>query len=278
MIKVEYHRDTNTTKVFTEQLDGIVSDCQIVVKFKNIITDEIHYEAFLGNNSWCTWCGAELITDVEFYNTKDHYLMSHKWDIIRDGDKIEKALWIYLNQRKLEGKKSNGLVIGTHDGRNGHWVYSIKNKMSRATLIDGSEKQFANLVENYKSNKELNFINSIVTVEGGDVTWYQGGEGYTDTVKKEIIKDWLSDDEITKTTLPSISFKKLIMENEFDWLHLDVEGIDGDLIMSLPKLPNIIIYESINLPKETQNNLQLFFEKNSYIVSEHNGNTLASKK
>ena len=278
MIDIQYDRKTNTTKVLVGNASSISKDGKIKVVFKNIITGEIHYEPTLGVNTWCTWCGAELITDVLFYNDKNELIHEYKWDIIRDGDEIEKYLWLYLNNRKIKGIESNGLIIGTHDGRNGHWIYSIKNKLSKATMIDGSEKQFAEMVKNYSDIEGLSFINEIVTVEGGEVTWYQGGEGYTDTVKNELILDWLPDNEITKTTKQSISFKELIEKNNFDWIHLDVEGIDGELILSLEKLPNVIVYESMNLDINTTTTLNYFFNKNNYDVIDCNGNTLAIKK
>lgn len=277
MINITYDRRTNTTGVEVGNLLPS-GDNYITAKFKNIITNEIHYTTTLKSYTWCRWVGAELITDVLLYNPQGQLVYEHKWDIIRDGDEIEKSLWVYLHNRKMKGIESNGLIIGTHDGRNGHWIYSIKNKLSRATMIDGSEKQFAEMVKNYSDIEGLSFINEIVTVEGGEVTWYQGGEGYTDTVKNELILDWLPDNEITKTTKQSISFKELIEKNNFDWIHLDVEGIDGELILSLEKLPNVIVYESMNLDINTTTTLNYFFNKNNYDVIDCNGNTLAIKK
>lgn len=277
MINITYDRRTNTTGVEVGNLLPS-GDNYITAKFKNIITNEIHYTTTLKSYTWSRWVGAELITDVLLYNPQGQLVYEHKWDIIRDGDEIEKSLWVYLHNRKMKGIESNGLIIGTHDGRNGHWIYSIKNKLSSATMIDGSEKQFAEMVKNYSDIEGLSFVNEIVTVDGGEVTWYQGGEGYTDTVKNDLILDWLPDNQITKTTKQSISFKELIEKNDFDWIHLDVEGIDGELILSLEKLPNIIVYESMNLDINTTTALNYFFNKNNYNVIECNGNTLAVKK
>lgn len=276
MIKVSYNRTLNTTGVEIGDLTSINSK-YIKVIFKNIVSDEIHFTQTLISNTWCRWSGAELITDIYFYTDNDELLYQHKWDILRDGDEIEKGLWFYLKDRYDKGVHSNGLVIGTHDGRNGHWIYAIKDRLSNATLIDGSEKQFESLVSHYSNNPKLTFLNNIVTVDGGEVSWYQGGEGYTDTVKIELIQDWLDENQITKKTMNSISFKELITNNEFDWIHLDVEGIDGDLILSLPKLPNVIVYESMNLGEEMSKKLEIFFSVNGYSVVVCNGNTMASK-
>lgn len=276
MIDIKYERQSNTTKVLVGNTTNFKNG-KITAKFKNIITGEIHYQATLGENTWCTWCGAELITDVLFYDESDNLIYEHKWDIIKDGDEIEKQLWLYLKNRKNNGIVSNGLVIGTHDGRNGHWIYSIKDNLSSATLIDGSEKQFQELVKNYKNYSDINFKNSIVTVDGGTVDWYQGGEGYTDTVVNSLISEWLDESQITKVQKESISFIELTNNNNFDWIHLDVEGIDGDLILCLQKLPNIIVYESMNLDKHMESKLSSWFKEKNYTTIECNGNTIAKK-
>ena len=120
-------------------------------------------------------------------------------------------------------------------------------------------------------------MNTIVTVNGGTVEWYQGGEGYTDTVVSDLIHDWLDHSQITKVQKESVSFVELTNQNDFDWIHLDVEGIDGDLILSLEKLPNVIVYESMNLGKEMETKLNEWFVKNNYNVLVCNGNTMATR-
>lgn len=277
MINISYNRFLNQTGVEIGDLTPIGGG-PIKVVFKNIISEEVHFSQVLNSNTWCRWSGAELITDVLIYNHKDNLIHQHKWDVLRDGDEIEKSLWMYLKNRKIQGVKSKGLVIGTHDGRNGHWIYSIKDKLSDAFLIDGSEKQFENLRKNYEWFENVKMLNIIVTPKGGIVEWFQGGEGYTDTVVSDLIHDWLDESQITKIQKDSISFVKLTNENDFDWIHLDVEGIDGDLILSLEKLPNVIVYESMNLSREMESDLENWFEKNGYTTLVCNGNTMATKK
>lgn len=276
MIKVTYNRFANTTGVEVGDLTPL-GNKPITVEFKNIISNEIHYTQTLSSNTWCKWSGAELITDIYFYSSDRKLIHKHKWDILVDGDEIEKSLWFYLMNRKTQGIKSKGLVIGTHDGRNGHWIYSIKHKLSDALLIDGSDKQFEDLRKNYEWFENVKMLNTIVTPNGGVVEWYQGGEGYTDTVVSDLIHDWLDESQITKIQKDSISFVKLTNENDFDWIHLDVEGIDGDLILSLEKLPNVIVYESMNLSNKMESDLETWFTKNGYTTLVCNGNTMATK-
>ena len=258
-------------------MDHIKSYLPLTAKFVNIVSGEIHFESELNSFSWCSWQGAELITDILVYTNEGKLLYEWKWDVVVHGDEIEKSLWFYLKSRNDSGIVSNGLVIGSHDGRNGHWIYPIKKNISTATLIDGSKKQFKDLKKNYKDYQNVKLKNTIVTVDGSDVTWYQGGEGYTDTIKEGFIENWVDKKEITKTTQSSISINTIMKDEQFDWLHLDVEGIDADLILSLEYKPNVIIYESMNLTQEETTRLKVWFDEFKYRTIVIGGNTMAMK-
>jgi len=277
MIDFKYDRYTNTTSVSVNDMTQISNNLPLTLKLKNIITGEIHYQVDLNPSAWAVWSGAELITNILIYDSTGELIFEKKWDVSEYGDLVEKDLWYYLKGRKNKGLKSNGLVIGTHDGRNGHWIYPIKHGLSTATLVDGSDNQYIELMKNYYNNPFVKTKNLIVTTDGSDVEWYQGGEGYTDTVVKELIESWLVDKPIIKTSRNSVAINKLMSEQEYDWLHLDVEGIDGDLILCLEQRPNVIIYESMNLPQEMNDKLTEWFTTNKYVTITDNGNTIAKK-
>jgi hypothetical protein len=278
MINITYDRSINLTRVEVNNLQLIKEHLPLKVQFKNIVTGEIHYESELLDYWWTEWKGAEQITDVLVYSSNEKLLYEHKWDVTINGDIHEKMLWFYLKARQLNGLKSNGLVIGSHDGRNGHWIYPVKHKLTDALLIDGSDKQFINLVENYKHNSNVETLNTIVTTDGSYVEWYQGGEGYTDTVVPSLINEWLDSSEITKSYRKSVSINNLMKDKNYDWLHLDVEGLDGDLILALEQKPNIIIFEDENLDIVTKDKLKVWFIENSYETIKHICNTIAIKK
>jgi hypothetical protein len=278
MIDITYDRSINLTRVEVNNLQLIKEHLPLKVQFKNIVTGEIHYESELLDYWWTEWKGAEQITDVLVYSSNGTLLHEHKWDITINGDIHEKILWFYLKVRQLNGLKSNGIVIGSHDGRNGHWIYPVKHKLTDALLIDGSDKQFINLVENYKHNSNVETLNTIVTTDGSYVEWYQGGEGYTDTVVPSLINEWLDSSEITKSYRKSVSINDLMKDKNYDWLHLDVEGLDGDLILALEQKPNIIIFEDENLDVVTKAKLKVWFLENSYETIKHICNTVAIKK
>ena len=278
MINITYNRNQNKTKVEVSKLDVIKQHLPLKVQFKNIITDEIHYETELNDYYWAEWCGSELITDVLVYSSNGTLLHEYNWDVTVHGDEIEKMLWFYLKSRNIQGLKSNGLVIGSHDGRNGHWIYPVKYKLTDATLVDGSDKQYVELIQNYKNNSNIETLNTIVTTDGSDVEWYQGGEGYTDTIVPSFINSWLDSSEIIKSYRKSVSINDLMKDKNYDWLHLDVEGLDGDLILALEQKPNIIIFEDENLDIVTKDKLKVWFIENSYETIKHICNTIAIKK
>jgi hypothetical protein len=169
------------------------------------------------------------------------------------------------------------ILIGEGSLKNQLEKLCVKHKLTDVTLIDGSDKQFANLVENYKNQYHVKTLNTVVTVDGSDVEWYQGGEGYTDTVVPSVINSWLDSSEIIKSYRKSVSINDLMKDKNYDWLHLDVEGLDGDLILALESKPNLIIYEDENLDIITKTKLDAWFLENSYTTIKHKCNIIAVK-
>jgi len=278
MIKVEYFRENNRTVV---SVDGFITDKSIFplkVEFINIITKELHYYETLSPSMWASWIGAELLTDVYVYTNSGELLYKWEWDVVEHGDPIEKILWYYLYDKKLKNIETKGLVIGSHDGRNGHWVYPVNKGITTATLIDGSDEQFQKLTENYLGLSNVKLVNTIVTKDGSEVVWFKGGEGYTDTVKIDLIRQYVTDNEITHDSRPSISINDLMENQNYDWVHLDVEGLDAELILNMNQRPNVIIYESMNLTEDENSKLDDWFKNNSYEIMESQGNTVAIKR
>ena len=79
----------------------------------------------------------------------------------------------------------------------------------------------------------------------------------------------------------SISLNSLIdeQENEVKWIHLDVEGIDTDLILSISdknmSVLDLLIYETINTSPEKKEICKLFLEKDGFSIKESGWNTIA---
>jgi hypothetical protein len=121
----------------------------------------------------------------------------------------------------------------------------------------------------------------LITPNGGEVKFYEGGQGYTNSVDETVIKNW-EKEEIKCTIRDSISINDFIETNcngKVDWIHLDVEGLDASLILSLhPKfLTNFIIFEDYNLMSEQKEILTDYLKSNGYFLHSEQGICLASK-
>jgi hypothetical protein len=154
---------------------------------------------------------------------------------------------------------TKGIAIGTHDGTSGEWVKHIKNNSTYAVLVEASKKQFDELTQNYSNFDNVSFRNNVITGNGGNVNFYEFGDGYANTLSETHCKKHVFDnEEVVVVNVDSISINDLIiqenLQDTLDWLHLDTEAIDDEIIMSLDfskvVKPKLIIFETINFSEE----------------------------
>ena len=222
------------------------------LKIKKHVSGEVQWETQLRDGWFATFPSTEMY-DVEITDNLNNILYSKKWDIVEHGNHFYKSLWLYNKKLLSQGKFPKGLVIGTHDGEFGEWVPIVQNRDCKVVLVEASDKQFRKLTNNYSKNSSVKLIQNLITTDGRDVEFFEGGEGYTNTIVEKVIRHWETE-EIHSTTKSSISITDLIIsecDGKIDWLHLDVEGLDAKLIMSIDeniiKLPDFIIFEDYNL-------------------------------
>jgi len=274
MINVKYNENSG---IFVEltNIEDFNKNTPFNVKIKKHVSGETQWETKIGNYSYATFPNTEMF-DVEVTDSKDLTLYTKRWDIMEHGTYFYKSMWVYCKGLISKGILPKGLVIGTHDGEFGEWVPLITNKISKAVLVEASEKQFNKLFENYKHNPMVTFVNELVTPDGGEVEFFEGGAGYTNSVVEDVIRYWETE-EIKSTKRNSISINKLITENfkdGLDWLHLDVEGLDDKLIMGIENkdmIPNLVIFEDYNLSEERKTSIYRFFNEIGFKNHSENG-------
>jgi hypothetical protein len=101
-------------------------------------------------------------------------------------------------------------------------------------------------------------------------------------VVKRVIEYWETE-EIHSTTRTSISINQLIKDNfykKLDWLHLDVEGLDAKLLLSLEidYLPDFIIFEDFNLNPDEKTEIFSWFEGLNYELHSEGGICMSIKR
>lgn len=283
MINIDYNE--GRIRITTEKLDDIFRQDELPLKFeiKKVISKEIVWTTNLGSHMWAVYPENE-INDVVVHDAKGNFVTQYYWDIIKHGSIFYKSLWLYCKSLINQGKKPKGLVIGTHDGEFGEWVPLVRNFMSEMILVEGSKPQYDKLVNNYKNREGIKFINDIVTPNGGEVEFFEGGRGYTNSVVERVIRSW-EKEEINSSVRNSISLNSIIennfisLGNNLDWLHLDVEGLDVKLLLSLKSehIPNFIIFEDYNLSEDDKVLIDIWINKNGFHKHSENGICLVNK-
>jgi len=219
-----------------------------------------------------TWTRAEIIDGF------NNLIWNWKWDPIKDGCICHQIFHLW----SLQNRGAFGIVIGTHDGCTGEWVGSVYDGILKALLIECSDNQYEKLKEKYNGKSWVKLEQNLITTDGKKVKFYEGGKGYTNSIFIDhIINTGIYD--VVETEKESESIISLLSRNpNCRWLHIDVEGLDDLLILSLKGrvdlLPDLIIYEHENLSQEREEKLVSFLTENGFsIYKSKSRNSIALK-
>jgi len=247
-------------KIDTKKVSSLFST-PLKLSIKTHIGKREVWTCEMGDYHWATFEN-DSIFDIEIKDSKENLVLYREWDIQQDGSDLAKALFYYCSQIQ----NPRGIAIGTHDGEFGEWVYAVTKNITNAILIEASAPQFEKLSNHYSNYSNVTLINNLVTTNGQDVEFFEGGAGYTNSVKENVIRSW-EREEIHSTKRSSISINS-ILENTFPthWLHLDIEGYDAELIKSIYPhlLPPFIIFEHNNLSELDKSDIVSYLENQGY--------------
>jgi len=227
---------------------------------------------------WFSRCG-QTYTTVELIDSLGNKLFEWVWDSLMHGDYSHK----YFELWSLNNRGANGIAIGTHDGMTGEWVGPVNSGRLRATLVEASDLQFNELLKYYNNKTWINCINSLITTDGKDVVFYEGGDGQVNSISKETIEKHLSPDSITSSIKASKSINDLIIDaseiGPIKWIHIDVEGMDGELIYAIREelLPELLLFESLHMEDDYYTNLCNYLRERKYSITKSGWNTICSR-
>jgi hypothetical protein len=250
---IEKSEESATGKVvgtIFDEVSWLYDEFEVFLDGKTLWSTELY------PNMWASWDTLDTDNFVAVIkNNKGEIISQFNHNIWVNRNATEQFFdtWISRNPN------SKGIVIGTHDGTTGEWVKHVKNKTTQAVLVEASKKQFDELMENYVNFDNVSFRNNVITGNGGNVKFYEFGLGYTNTLSEDHYKKHIYDDEeLVVVNMNSVSINDLILQenlqHNLDWLHLDTESIDDEIIMSLDfdkvNKPKLIVFETINFSKE----------------------------
>ena len=239
-----------------EEASWLYNENELPFIFEVSNESKILWSTNLYPNMWASWDTVNNDNFVVVIKNKQNEIISKFiYDIWVNRNATEQFFetWIKKNPN------TKGIAIGTHDGTSGEWVKHIKNNSTYAVLVEASKKQFDELTQNYSNFNNVSFRNNVITGNGGNVNFYEFGDGYANTLSETHCKKHVFDnEEIVVLNVDSISINELILQENLqdtlDWLHLDTESIDDEIIMSLDfsKVikPKLIIFETINFSEE----------------------------
>lgn len=253
MINITYnHPDI---RIETKEVSKLYN-LPLTLNIKSYVSKKIVWDCKLEDNYWATYAN-DSIFDIEIKDANNNTIIYREFNVLEDGSYLDKALYLYCST--LNNPK--GLAIGVHDGEFGEWVSPVLKGKTQAVLVEASTPQFEKLAINYGKTLPVQLIQNLITTDGSKIEFFEGGKGYTNSVKENVIRSW-EKEEISSSLRESISINNLINQispnKKLDWLHLDIEGYDAEIlrVINVELLPNFIIFEHNNLLMEDKLKLE----------------------
>jgi hypothetical protein len=243
------------------------------------VSGKKHWEFILFPGTWSRY--NMIFNTTAQFERNGKIISEFVWDTFLHGDLIHQQMMLWA----MDNQGSFGVAIGTHNGETGEWVEPTRNGLLRAVLIEASDKQFLELEKNYGKIWNCKLEKCLVTPNGGETIFWES-EDFDDSRVNSVKKDHVEQftESLKGNLKKSIALNDLLdQQSEVPkWLHLDVEGIDIELIMSLSEKNisslELIIYETLNSPGEEKQRCKDFLERMGFFVLESGWNTLATRK
>jgi hypothetical protein len=213
---------------------------------------------------------------IEAITADGNRLFKWDWNTFEHGDICHQLFYLWA----LDNRGAKGIAVGAHDGTCGEWVGPVGEGLLNAVLVEPSDKQLLILKQIYDNNPWVKIEQTLVTTDGADVIFYEGAEGQTNSVNKEHVLKYTKD--VTEVNMRSVTVNHLIEKHGIGggwWLHVDAEGLDDKIIMSLDddNLPSCIIFEHEQFDEDRLREIQRWTDERSYTTNKSFRNTICIK-
>lgn len=237
-----------------------------------------------GSNMWCSYPEISNI-GVKIVDNYGNLIFNKPWVYCDYSDQIEikfinwcrKFIFMY-------GRNPNGLVIGSHNGSSGEWVEAYDQRLiGNALLIEPNPKPFNQLVSKYQHDSRFTFKQIVVSEVDGFVDFYTDDKNESESsslIQSNLLKNHNSS---VRKSVKSSTPNDILKNHESDWLHIDAEGYDADIILLIDDIYmnrlKFIIWEHIHLSDVDKNRLKLKLESFGFeVYSGSDYNSCAIKK
>lgn len=283
MIRVNYKDDG--ILVEANELEEYFSSelLPLRVDFTRRISGKVLWSSKISSRTWTSFPNKEIV-DTIIFDSKGNEVFRYNWNVVEHGNYLYRRLWSYCKDLTSRGIRPKGIAVGTHDGDFGEWIPVAMENISDIVLVEASSPQFTRLKINYSKIDNVKLLQELITSDGRDVVFYEGGQGYTNSIVEEITKSWEEKTAIiTETKRKSVKFQDIIDSVPgLNWIHLDVEGIDDELLYSISdeSLSNLelIIFEYNVLSTERRSSIDDYLVGKGFTTYREKGICLAWKK
>jgi hypothetical protein len=170
-MKIKYTKLENGIRIETGDLNSDFNSHQLPLKLKivkSVNKKIVTWSCEMNSNSWMTY-GKLNLEDIIIEDSQGNVVWNLEYI-----PSLENTFQHLIRMWCLGcSKKPNGLIIGTNDGLDGEWVYSVLSNSSNAVLIEASENSYNRLKENYLDHNNVITLNDLVSVNGEDINFYE---------------------------------------------------------------------------------------------------------
>ena len=231
---LEFKTEDNGIKFLVSQEVPLPDSC-FPLKFsaRNIVNNAVIWETDLNKGMWASYPGTR---DLNFaVRTKQGILLREKMYSYSD-ENLE--LYEFWDLFCRINPNSVGLILGCGDGEWGEWVTPVNRERIRCHLVEASTYTFARLNKLYGGKDHVVLHNLVITENGGEVDffeYFEQGSGLNTTNIEYLKKIDPSASSLSPNSRNSVSLYSFLSSIEkINWMRIDLEGIDADLILSLP--------------------------------------------
>ena len=149
--------------------------------------------------------------------------------------------------------------------------------------MNPQSKEYKVLVDSFSKYSNIKFLNKGVSTqkEIREFFIYTNQIGLSSLDKNHLLDKNISENDIHQVNMECESLSYLLEQDEYDWLRLDVESLDCDLIQSLkPQHFNTlkyIQYEHLNIPQEKVKQTDEFLKSLGYKIHKIGIDTICLK-
>lgn len=235
------------------------------------------------SNTWCELPSARNV-DIRVIDNNGEIVLNQVWNNNLNTDICElKFIDWCKNFISTNNQKPKGIVVGSHNGSSGEWVIANdKDVIGSTLLIEPNEKPFQQLITKYQNDFKFSYKNILISENGGHIDFYTDSseESESSSILMSNVNKY-HNDIITKK-IYSKTLNELIVDFNPDWIHIDVEGLDAKLLLSvsdeLIQTVKFIIWEDIHLTDDETILLNNKLKNNGFtIASGYEYNSFAFK-